>query len=58
MITRKITKAALIAGVISPSLMVGAALAGNDVGQQNQRRLEDHAKLVTPAALHRQLGAA
>ena len=44
MITRKITKAALIAGVVSASLMVGAALAGSDVGQQNQQRLEDHAK--------------
>jgi hypothetical protein len=44
MIRRKITKTAIIGGVISIALMVGAALAGSDVGLQNQQRLEDKSK--------------
>ena len=44
MIRHKITKTAMLAGVISAALMVGAALAGSDVGQQNEQRLGDKAK--------------
>ena len=44
MIRHKITKTAMLAGAISAALMVGAALAGSDVGQQNQQRLGDKAK--------------
>jgi hypothetical protein len=44
MIRRKITKSAMIAGTVGIALMVGAALAGSDVGQQNQQRLDDKAK--------------
>jgi hypothetical protein len=43
MIKRKITKTAMIAGVVSAALMVGAALAASDVGQQNQQRLDNSA---------------
>lgn len=35
MIRSKIRKTAMIAGVISVAVMVGAALAGSDVGLQN-----------------------
>lgn len=44
MIRRKITKSAMIAGTVGVALMVGAAFAGSDVGQQNQQRLEDKAE--------------
>jgi hypothetical protein len=38
----KLRKSALLAGVAGATLLVGTALAGSDVGQQAQQRLEDH----------------